>query len=257
MRHGVDYAEQGIGEGHTGKALGIMHGVALCHITIVGIYQIVFNHLYGEYCQRIGIIAMRGGNIGFDSVGHGVHTGVGNQLLGHGLGQIGVNYCHVRGDLEVRYGVLDALGVIGNDGERGYLGSGAGGGGNGAEVSLFTQLGQAEHLAHILEGYLGVFILYPHGLGRIYRRAAAHGNYPIRLELEHGIGAAHNGLNGGIGLDTFKKFNFHASFLQIRNSSVEESEFLHAAAANANHCALAFKCFQRLKGSFSVVKITG
>lgn len=56
----------------------------------------------------------------------------------------------------------------------------------GAEVSLFTQLGQAEHLAHILEGYLGVFILYPHGLGRIYRRAAAHGNYPIRLELEHG-----------------------------------------------------------------------
>ena len=38
-------------------------------------------------------------------------------------------------------------------------------GGDGAEVSLLAQLGDAEHLAHVLEGDVGVLVFDPHGLG--------------------------------------------------------------------------------------------
>ena len=190
-------------------------------------------------------------------MGHGVHAGGGDQLLGHRLGQIGIDDGDVGGDLKVGQGVLDALLVVGDDGEGGDLGGGAGGGGDGAEVSLGAQLGQAEDLAHILEGDLGVLILDPHGLGRVDGGAAAHGDDPVGLELAHGLGAAHDGGDGGIGLNALEDLDLHAGLLQIGDDAVQETKALHGAAADTDHRPLAGQCLQHLKGALAVVEISG
>ena len=255
--HGVDDAQQSVGEGHTGQALGVVHGVTLGHVAVVGSHQVVLDHLDGVQSQRIGVVAVGGGDVGLHSVGHGVHTGVGNQLLGHGLSQIGIHDGHIGGDLKVGDGVLDALGVVGDDGEGSHLGSSAGGGGDGAEVGLLTQLGQAEDLAHILEGDLGVLILDPHGLGSVDGGAAAHGDDPVGLELQHGLRAPHNGLHRGIGLNALKQLDFHAGFLQVSSRTIQEAVALHGAAAHADHCPLAIESLQRLQSALSVIQISG
>ena len=190
-------------------------------------------------------------------MGHGVHTGVGNQLLGHGLSQIGVNDGHVRGDLEVCDGVLNTLLVVGDDGEGGHLGSSAGGGGNGAEVSLAAQRRNAEHLAHLLKGDLGVLVLDPHSLGRVDGRTAAHGDDPVGLKLQHSLSTAHNGLYGRIGFDALEQLHFHAGFLQVFHRTVQKAEALHGAAADTDHCLFAGEGLQRFQSALAMVQITG
>ena len=109
VRHAVDNAQQRVGEGHAGQALGVVHGVALVHVAVVAAHQVRLDHLDGMQGQRVGKVAVCGGDIGLDGVGHGVHTGVGHQLFGHGVGQLGINDGHVGGDLKVRDGYLMPL----------------------------------------------------------------------------------------------------------------------------------------------------
>ena len=78
MSHGVNDTEQCVGERHAGKALSVVHSIALFHIAVVGRNQIVLNHLDGEDGKRIRVIAVCSGNISFDRMGHSVHTGVSN-----------------------------------------------------------------------------------------------------------------------------------------------------------------------------------
>ncbi len=257
VSHGVNNTQKSVGESHTGQALSIMHAVTLCHIAIVGIYQIVLDHFDGMESQRIGVIAMSGGNISFDRVGHGVHTGMSNQLLRHGLSQIGINDGNIRRNLEVSDGILDALGIVGDDGECSDLGSSTGCRRNSTEMGLLAELGQTKYLAHILKGDLGIFILNPHGLGSIDRRATTHGNDPVRLELLHGLCTLHNGFYRGIGLDAFKKLNLHACFLQIGNSLIQKAKTLHGTAADTNDGSLSFQSLQCFQGAFAVIQITG
>ena len=190
-----------------------MHGVALGHVAVVGVHQVTLDHLDGVEGQRISVVAVGGGHIRLNGVGDGVHTGVGHQLLGHGLSQIGVHNGHVGSDLKVGDGILDALLIVGDNRERSHLSGGAGGGGNGAETGLLAQGGNAEHLAHLLKGDVGVLVFDPHGLGRVDGRASAHSHDPVGLELQHGVRALHDGFHRGIGLDTLEHLNLHAGFL--------------------------------------------
>ena len=255
--HGVDDAQQRIGECHTGQALCVVHGITLGHIAIVAVHQIALDHADGKDGQRIGVVAVCGGNVSLHGVGHGVHTGVGNQLFGHGLGQIGIDDGDIGGDLKVSDGVLDALLIIGDDGESGHLSGGAGGGRDGAEVGLAAERRNAEHLAHLLKGDLRVLVLDPHGLCGINGGAAAHGNDPVGLKLQHGLCAAHDGLNRGIGFDALKQLHFHAGFLQVANSAVKEAEPLHGAAADTDHGLFAGKGLQGFQSTLAVVQIAG
>ena len=255
--HGVHDAQQCVGEGHAGQTLGVVHGVTLGHVAVVAVHQIALDHADGKDGQRVGVVAVCGGNIGLDGVGHGVHAGVGHQLFGHGLGQIRVYDGHVGRDLKVRDGVLDALLVIGDDGESRHLSSGAGGGGNGAEVGLAAQRRDAEHLAHLFKGDFGILVLDPHGLGGIDGRAAAHGDDPVRLKFHHGLSAAHDSLHRGIGLDAFKQFYFHAGFLQVGDRTIQKAEPLHGAAAHADDGLFAGKSLQGFQSALAMVKITG
>ena len=81
-----------------------------CHIAVVGRDQVASWIISMAWMrQRVGEIAVGGGNIRLDRMGHSIHTGVRNQLLRHGLGKVRVNDGDIRGDLEVSDRVLDAL----------------------------------------------------------------------------------------------------------------------------------------------------
>ena len=255
--HGVDNAKQCVGEGHAGQTLGVVHSVPLLHVSVVAAYQVMLNHADGVDGQGVGVVAVGGGHIGLDGVGHGVHAGVSYQLLGHGLCQGGVYDGHIRGDFKVCQGVLDALLIVGNDGEGGDLRGGAGGGGDGAEPGLPPQLGNAEDLAHLRESDLRVLVLDPHGLGCIDGRAAADGYNPVRLELLHSLSAPHNGVHRRIGLDPLEYLHLHAGLFQVGDDLVQEAELLHGAAAYTDHGFLAVKGLQGIQSALSMINVSG
>ncbi len=76
MSHGVNDAEEGVGECHTCEALSVMHSVACSHVAIVGGDEVLVDHLDSVDSKRIGEVAICGGNICFDCVSHCVHTGM-------------------------------------------------------------------------------------------------------------------------------------------------------------------------------------
>ena len=240
MGHGVDDTQQRVGEGHTGQALCVVHNVPGFHVAVIGFHKVGLDQLDGVDCQRVRIGAVGGGNIRFDGVGHGVHTGVGRQLLGHGVDQLRIHDGDVRRNFKISDGVFDALLVIGDDRECSYFRSGAAGGRDCAEVRFRPQLRQAEDLAHIGKGGFRVFVFDPHGLGCIDGAAAAHGHDPVRLELLHDFRAVHDCFNRRIAFDAFNHLCFHAGFFQIRQRPVQKAAALHAAAADADNGPFAF-----------------
>ncbi len=125
--HGVNDAQQCIGESHTGETLGVVHGVTGFHITVVGLNQGLLNQFNSMDSEWIGKVAVGGRNISLNSVGDGIHTGMCYQLLRHGLCQIRIYDGNIRCDLEVSDGVLNALGIISNNREGSYLCCCAGG----------------------------------------------------------------------------------------------------------------------------------
>ena len=257
VRHGVNDTEQSVGECHTCKALCIVHTVTGVHIAVVRRDKVVHDHLDRMNSERIGIIAVCGGNVCFNSMRHSVHTGVSNEFLRHSVRKFGVNNSHIGSDLKVRNGIFDTLVVIGYDRECGNFGSRAGSRRNSAEMSLAAKFGNTEHLAHIFKCKFGILVFYPHRFCGIYRRTAADSNDPVGLEFFHSLCAAHNGFYGRVGFDTFKKLNFHTRFFQIRNDFVKEAEAFHASAACAYNSAFAFKCFKRLQSIFAVIDVSG
>ena len=234
-----------------------MHPVTGDHVAVVGGHQVLHDHLDGVDGQRVGVIAVGGGHIGLDGVGHGVHAGVGHQLLGHGLGQLRIDDGHVGGDFKVRDGVLDTLLVVGDDGERGHLCGRAAGGGHRTEVGLAPQLGDPEHLAHVLEGALRILVLDPHGLGRVDGAAAADGHDPVGAEVLHDRRALHDGVHGRIALDALEQGHLHAGFLQIFLCTIQEAKALHRAAAHADDGLLALQALQILQSALAEVDVPG
>ena len=138
------------------------------------------------------------GDINLDGVGHGVHAGVCDQLLGHGLNQVRIDDGDVRGDLESAMG-YDALLVIGDDGECGHLGGGAGGGRRWRRSVPCGATAGCRRPCISSKGDLRNFMLDPHGLCGVNGGTAAHGDDPVRLELQHGLSTAHDGLDRGSG----------------------------------------------------------
>ena len=257
VRHGVHDAEQRVGERHTRKALRVVHAVAFCHVAVIGIDKVILDHLDREDRQRIGIIAVRGGDIRLDRVRHCVHTRVRNELLGHRLGEVRIDDRDVGRDLEVCNRVFDTLLVVGDDGERRDFRRRAARGGDGAELRLLSQFGDAEHLAHILKGDVGILVLDPHCLCGVDGRTAAHGDDPVGTEIEHRLRALHDRFDGGIGFDALEELYFHACLFEVGDRLIEEAEFLHRAAADADDRLLTFQRFERFERALAVIEVSG
>ena len=256
---GVGDAQQGVGEGHAGEALGDVHPPAGGQVAVVGGHEVVVDHLDGLEGQRVGEGAAKRGHVGLDGVGEGVQPRVRRQLRGHGLGQVAVHHGHVGGDLEVRQGILDLGGIIGDDGEGGDLGGGAGGGGDGHEDRLVAQRGHREGILDVLEGLFGMLVEDPHGLGRVDGRAAADGDDDVGLGLAHGRGALHDGLDRGVGLHALEVGDGQAGLLEDGVEAAERAAPLHGLAAGHHEGVLAGLAENRqlLHRAGAEVNITG
>ena len=121
MCHGVDDAKEGVGKCHAGETLGIVHAVPFFHISLIGFYQILLDHFNGVKGKRICVVAVCGGYIGLDGMGHGIHTSVGNQLLGHCLSQFRVYDSDIRCDLKIGDRIFYAFLIICDNRECRYL----------------------------------------------------------------------------------------------------------------------------------------
>ena len=255
VSHGVNDAEQARGEGDTGDALSLVHVLTGLMVASIGLGQPLDD--LADAVQSVGVGEHRGagGNVGLHAVGQSIHAGVSAQLGGHGVGELGVDDGDIRGDVEVGQRVLDALFVIRDDGECGDLGSSAGGRGNGAEVSLLTQLGEAERLDNVVEGLLGILVEDPHGLSSIDGRTAADSNNPVGLEVAHSGCALHDGLDGGIGLDALEQLDLHAGLFEVGLNVLQEPAAAHRAAARNDDGLLTLEVLHLVASALTKVQI--
>ena len=207
--------------------------------------------------QRVGVgeHGAGGGDVGLDGVRQRVHAGVGAELLRHGIGELGVHDGHIGRDVEVGQRVLDALLVVRDDGERGDLGRGAGGRGDGAELGLLAQLGEAERDHGLLEGLVRVLVEQPHGLGGVDGRTAADADDPVGLELGHGLGAAHDGLNGRVGLDALEQLDLETGLLEVGLHVLQEAAATHGAATGDDDGALALELLHLMTSALAKVQV--
>ena len=257
VRHRMHDAEQRVGERHAREALRVVHAVPLLHVAVIRADEIGLDHLDRVQRQRIGVIAVRRGDVRFDRVRDRVHTRMRHQLLGHGLREFGIDDRHVGRDFEVRDGIFDALLIVGDDGERRDFRRRARRRRNGAEFRLAAQFGNAEHLAHIFKRDVGIFVLDPHRLRRVDGRAAADRDNPVRSEIDHRLRALHDRFDGRIRFDPLEQPDFHPRFFQIGNRFVEEAESLHRTAAHADDRLLSLEGLEDFHRAFAVIEITG
>ena len=121
--------------------------------------------------------------------------------------EICVNYCHVGHELIVGKGILDAGGLVGDNGERSYLTAGTCRGRDGDEICLFAHLREGvDTLAdinkahsHVHEVRFRVLIENPHDLRRVHRGAAAESDYRVGLESSHLLNALFGALESRVG----------------------------------------------------------
>ena len=220
-----------------------MHGITFCHVTVIGIYQILLDHFDRMQGQRIGKVTVRSGNISLDCVGHSIHTSVGYQFLRHGLCQIRIDDGYIRGDLEISDRIFNSLLIVCNDRECSNLCSSSGSRRNCTEMSFSSQFRDTKYLTHIFKGNVRILIFDPHCFCCVDRRTTTHSNDPVRLECFHSCSALHYGFYGRIRLNAFVKLNFHSCFFEVLFCLIKESEAFHGTAANTDDCFLTFKCF--------------
>ena len=91
VSHGMNDAKQCVRERHTSKALCIVHSCTCSHVAVVGLYQVSLDHLDSVDSECVCEVAVSGGYVCLDSVGHSVHTGMSCQLLRHCLCKVGIN----------------------------------------------------------------------------------------------------------------------------------------------------------------------
>ena len=254
--HGVDDAQQARGEGDAGDALGLVHVLTGLLVALIGLREPLDDLADAVKGVGVGEHGRERGDIGLHAVRQGIHAGVGAELGGHGVGELGVDDGDVRGDVEVGERVLDALGVVRDDGERGDLGGRAGSRGDGAEVGLLAQLGEGERLDDVVEGLLGVLVEDPHGLGGINRGATAEGDDPVRLELAHGLGALHDRLDGRVRLDALEQLDLKAGVLEVLLDVLQEAATTHGAAAGDDDGLGALEVLHLVTGALAEVQVT-
>ena len=208
--------------------------------------------------QGVGISEHAGGrrDVGLEAVGQRIHARMRTELGGHAVGELGVHDGDVGRDLEVGYRVLDTPLIVGDDREGRDLGRGAGGRGNGAEVRLGAQLGEAEDLAHVLEGGLGVLVLDPHGLGRVDWATAADGDDPVGTKLGHEGGTSHDGLDGRVALNALEEPDLKACGLEVGLDLLQKAATTHRAAARDNDCPGTLEVLDLVAGTLSKIEVT-
>ncbi|EPY38964.1 hypothetical protein AGDE_04965 [Angomonas deanei] len=197
--HGVDVAEAGAVEGHTGEVLGIAHTLSGGDIVTVegGSHEVLLDETHG--LKRAGISDVGGteGAVGLDGVGEGVHTSGG----GDRLGELHHHLSIVNGD-----GGGDGVGgdhhlhlthLIGDDGEAGDLGGGTGSGVDG-NAGVLRLLGDIETL--VVVDLTAVGLDDSDTLGAVLGTTTTNTDDAVGLGLLEGLETVFDVLHGGVGL---------------------------------------------------------
>ena len=243
MSHWVYDSQQSIWECHTCKTLCIVHAVTFFHIAIVRAYEIFLNHHNWPDCKRICVVAVCCRNISFNCMSNCVHTCMSNKLLRHGFCKSRVNNSNIRCNFKVCNWKFYTFLIICDNRKSCYFCCCTRCWWNCTEMSLCTKFWQSKNFAHIFKSCFRIFIFYPHGFCSIYRRTTTNSNNPVWIKFLHGFSTFHYSFNGRIWFNTFKNFNFHASFFQVWHNFVKEAEPFHASATDTNHCPFTSKSF--------------
>ena len=201
--HRVHYAEERIGESHTGDRGGISHlltgnGIgALLNGCIVAGGEIREDRLERTNGETVGIIRREHRSVSLESVGDSVDTRSARKAGRRGHLHISINNRHRRHKLVVGERILGPRRLVGNNGERSYFRTGTGRSRDADERRLNTHLREAvdaladihEAHRHIVEVGLGVFIENPHDLRRVHGAAAADGDDDVGIKAGHELGA--------------------------------------------------------------------
>ena len=208
--HRVAYTQECIGKCHTSHAGSIGHLLTGLYISrlIVSGGQVVKYILHGLQCQAIGVIRSHYGSISLQSMGQNVNAGSAGQALGLAHHIVGIHDCHVRQQLVVSQRIFNSSLLVGNNGERSYLGAGTGGGGNGYKVGLLAHFRESIYTfpdidkphGHIHEVCFRMLVQHPHNLACVHGGAAAHSDNHIGLKLSHQLCSGLSICQGGIGL---------------------------------------------------------
>ena len=234
-------SKQCIGKCHTRQTLCIVHGITFFHVSVIRAHKISLDHLDRMQGKRIGKITVRRGNIRLDGMRHRIHTGMRYQLLRHRLCKLRIHDRHIWRNLKICNRIFDSFFIIRNDGKCRHFRRRSGCGRDRAEMCFFAELRNSEYLAHIFKRNVRIFILDPHCLCRINRRAAAHRHDPVRLEFFHCLGALHHRLHRWIRLNSLKQTDLHSCFFQILLCAIQKSKTLHGTSADTDHRALSLK----------------
>jgi len=214
MGEAVVDPQEGVGKGHPRDGGGIVHlfpgqGVVPVPEGLGEIFEDELDRLEGE---RVRVVGREDRDVGLDGVGEDIQARIRRHRGRHGEGQVRIDDRHVRRHGVIGQRVLGAGLGVRHNGEGGDLRSGAARRGDSDQPGFPPQLRDADDpLAHVHEAHLqvfeaavGILVEEPHRLGRVDRRAAAHGDDQVRAEFLHGRNAAEYGLDGGVGLDVGK-----------------------------------------------------
>ena len=232
-----------------------MHTIACGHVAVVRSNKVILNVVHSKKCRCVREVGSDCGNICFDGVCDCIHTGVRYKLLRHCLSEFRIDDGDVRSDLKVCDRVFDALLIISNNGKCRHLRCRSRCRRYSDKFCFLAKFRNSENLAHILKCALRILILDPHCLRSIDRRAAAHGDDPVRLELEHFLCTVHDCCYRRIRLDAFDKCNFHTGFFKISLRFLKETESLHAATADTDDGFFALEGLKSFESSFSMIQV--
>ena len=130
MSHGVNDSKSDVGESHACHILSKRHvGTAFWRILYSGPKR-AGNDFNGFDVEHIGKFPCACGNVSFDGMSQGIHSGGGCQALWHAGHHIRVNDGNDRDVMGIYAYEFAALFYVGNDIVDGNLGSSAGSGRN-------------------------------------------------------------------------------------------------------------------------------
>lgn len=242
--HCMDIAEGGVVERDTGEVLCIGHFIAGAHVVAVGhcLWQIFVDHFDGLEggCvgQRVGI----GRHVGFDGVGHGVHTGGCGEGWWHAFHELWVVDCDFWRDAPVDDGHLDVAAGIGDDAETGDLRCGTGCGVDG------------EHWHEVFGGFVNAFVIVDaaavgsnegNAFGAVVGGTAAEGDDGVAGVVVEEINTGFDVFVGWVWFCTIEHHGVHAGFFEDADDAI-----CHAGAGEEfvgnDHCGRYVEAFHEI-----------
>ena len=203
---------------------------------MIGSTQVRAEQLHRRQCLAVAVRVGLGADIGFDGVGQGIDAGVSGDASRYRQGQFIVDQRGSRHEAETNAEHLLVLVGIGNDGETGRFGTGAGGGRDGDDrQALLADIARELVVAHLA----AELAQDRDRLGRIDRAAATEGDDRVVIARFDFIHTGQNRGFSGFGQGVGKKVAGNAGFAQCCLQVIHITQLDHHRIGNDQWVAAA------------------